>query len=244
MSIRAYRAYYHYLSGNAEYFFIHIPKNAGVAIRHSPLLRGRVVGAEPGFHITRVYAKNLKKVMAAAGEHHGYHHARYRDIRPSVLAKLKPVAIVRNPWARVYSRYKFAERAILTGTAKPDYVPDTFEGFLEERHEYGNKDLYWHRAIRGWFPQLDYVVNDEGNIAVDLLRQENLGEEAMQYFGLDAPIARKNSSEKNSKSPSYKNAYNTKTTQIVADWYHKDIEAFGFDFDTMASKNTVYSKIK
>ena len=241
MSIRAYRAYYHYLVGNAEYFFIHIPKNAGVAIRHSPLLRGRVVGAEPGFHISRAYSRNLKRQMTKAGEHHGYHHARYRDIRPSVLKHLKPVAIIRNPWARVYSRYTFAKHAMEKGSAPRDYIAPTFEGFLEERHEFGNKDLYWHRAIRGWYPQLDYVVDNDGKIAVDLLRQENLSEEAVNYFDLEKPIEKRNSSNLGKGEQSYKKLYNAKTIQIVADWYKKDIDAFGFDFDTSACKNTFYS---
>lgn len=242
MSIRAYRAYFHYLSGNAKHFFIHIPKNAGVAIRHAPQLRGKVLGAEPGFHISLAYARNLKRTMKANGEHHGYHHARYRDIRPSVLEKLQPVAIVRNPWARVVSRYTFAERAMKTGSAKPGYVPDSFEGFLEERHIYGNRDLYWHRAIRGWHPQLDYVVDNDGNIAVDLLRQENLGEETMDYFGLSKPLERRNASVKSGPKRNYQDFYNKKTIQIVADWYADDINAFGFDFDTSASKGTYFTR--
>ncbi len=242
MSIRAYRSYFHYLSGNAKYFFIHIPKNAGVAIRHSPLLRGKVIGADPGFHRSREYTANLKRVMKANSEHHGFHHARYRDIRPSVLAKLQPVAIIRNPWARVVSRYTFAEHAINIGATTPDYVPKSFEAFLEERHIYGNRDLYWHRAIRGWYPQLDYIIDNNGNIPVDLLRQENLGEEAMNYFGLSEPIKRKNSSSKKGSKRNYQDYYTKKTIQIVADWYADDISTFGFDFDTGASKGTYFTR--
>jgi hypothetical protein len=29
--------------------------------------------------------------------------------------------------------------------------------------------------------------------------------------------------------------------QIVADWYQKDIDFFGFDFDTAATRNAVFS---
>jgi hypothetical protein len=35
--------------------------------------------------------------------------------------------------------------------------------------------------------------------------------------------------------------YSPKTIQIVADWYQKDIVTWGFDFDTGAKKNTIYS---
>ncbi len=242
MTIRAYRAYFHYLSGNAKYFFIHIPKNAGVAMRHSPLLRGKVIGAEPGFHVSRAYTRNLVRVMKANGEHHGFHHARYRDIRPSVLKKLQPVAIIRNPWARVVSRYTFSRKAITLGNIPSDYRADTFDAFLEERHIYGGKDLYWHRAVRGWYPQLDYVVNESGEISVDLLRQEHLGEETMDYFGLDEPVAKRNTSTNYLEKSGYQDYYNKKTIQIVADWYKDDIEKFGFDFNTPAQKNTHFCK--
>ena len=36
----------------------------------------------------------------------------------------------------------------------------------------------------------------------------------------------------------YKKLYNNKTINIVADWYKKDNNYWGFDFDTGAQKNT------
>ncbi len=180
--------------------------------------------------------------MKAAGEHHGIHHARYRDLRPSVVNRLQPFAIIRNPWARVVSRFEFFKFAERSGSASSDYGPATFEEFLEERHKYGNREFYWHRAIRGWYPQRDYVVDDAGDIAVDLLRQEELKTEAMDYFDLSEPLARRNSSSKDVKQKrDYKDYYTPETIQIVADWYADDIETFGFDFDTSATRNTYYS---
>ena len=35
----------------------------------------------------------------------------------------------------------------------------------------------------------------------------------------------------------YKDLYNPVTIQIIADWYKKDIDHWGFDFDTSATKN-------
>ena len=35
----------------------------------------------------------------------------------------------------------------------------------------------------------------------------------------------------------YTNFYDNKTIQIVADWYKKDIDFWGFDFNTAATKN-------
>jgi len=36
---------------------------------------------------------------------------------------------------------------------------------------------------------------------------------------------------------SYKDLYTPETKQIIGDWYKEDIDFFGFDFDTGATKN-------
>jgi hypothetical protein len=178
--------------------------------------------------------------MKANGEHHGYAHARLIDIHPKVRNSLRPVAVIRNSWSRVVSRFRFAQHAIKIGTAPSDYAASTFEAFLEERHIYGGKELYWHRAIRGWYPQVDYVVDEQGSIDVDMLRQEHLGEESMRFFGLTEPPRPRNKS--GTEPVDYRDYYTEKTIQIVADWYAKDIETFGFDFDTPAQKNVYFAE--
>lgn len=239
MSIRVFRNYVAYYTGRAEFLFIHIPKNAGVSIRKHPELRGRVVAAERLFLKSRAYSTGLLQTMAENGEHHGIQHARLRDVDTKVLSRLKPFAVVRNPWARVVSRYTFAELAKRQGTAAGDYSADSFEAFLDERHVWGGKPFYWHRAIRGWYPQVDYVTDETGAIRADLLRLEHLGEEAARYFGLTAPLLTRNRSS--SAKRDYRDYYTDHTIQIVADWYKDDIERFGFDFDGTATRNTLYS---
>ncbi|TWT89657.1 hypothetical protein Mal64_00360 [Pseudobythopirellula maris] len=238
-SLTRYAAYLHYATGRARRLFIHIPKNAGVAIRKSPLLRGRLVACEPGFYRCRGYYQRLRRTMDAAGEHHGLHHARLRDVAPSVRRRLRPVAVVRNPWARVVSRYRFARMAMRNQKTRQNYAAGSFEAFLEERHEFGNRDLYWHRAIRGWYPQVDYLVDDSGDMAADVLRQETLGGEARRYFGLDEDLQPRNITT--GKLKPYQDFYTPRTLQIVADWYEADLETFGFDFDTGAKKNCFFA---
>ena len=239
MNLRTIRAYIDYYIGNAEFLFIHIPKNAGVAIRKSALLKGRLVGSEPLFHKSRSYTRQLSKVMKSNNEHHGYHHARLIDIDLSVRNRLQPVAVIRNPWSRVVSRFRFAQFAMKKGTAPSDYSARTFEGFLKERHIYGEMEYYWHRAIRGWHAQVDYIVDEKGLIGARLLRHEHLGNECMRYFGLTEAPHRRNVT--GGKTRTYQEYYTRKTIQIVADWYAKDIETFGFDFDTSATKNVYFA---
>ncbi len=236
LTLRELSAQLTYRLGLAKWLLIHIPKNAGVAMRRHRELETRMVRVERAFLISPEYRRELLRVMKEAGEHHGVPHARWRDVREDVRRKLQAVAVVRNPWARVVSRYRFALTAMESGRAPADYVPDSFEAFLEERHVYGNRPFYWHRAIRGWYPQADHVTDEAGNLRAHILRQERLSDEATRYFNLKTPLRRRNVSRAGGEKH-WKDYYTQKTIQIVADWYAKDIEMFGFDFDTPARRN-------
>lgn len=230
--------------GRARWIFIHIPKNAGVSIRKSPELASRLVSAEPYFLKDNNYVRSVKMTMSEAGEHHGLQHARWRDVHPKVTRRLQAVAVVRNPWARTYSRWRFAQLAARQGKIDTSKVAKTFEHFLEERHLYGRREYYWHRAIHGWYPQVDYVTDDAGNLRADILRLEYLGEEAATYFGLSEPLRKRNASNKPKLmldgESSYYEAFTKATIQTVADWYARDIDFFGFDFDSPATKNITF----
>ena len=231
--VRAMIALY---SGSARYLFLHIPKNAGVSMRVAPALRWKMVGVHKTFLKDTAYLDDLRLAMGAAGQHHGIAHARLRDVKPWITYRLRPVAILRNPWARTVSRFRFA-RLIEDQGARFSSVPtSSFEAFLDTRHEDGNRPFFWHRAVRGWYPQRDYVVDHEGRIAADLLRQEHLTEETTAYFGLAQPIAPRNVTRRGDQVD-WRSFYTPQTVQIVADWYASDIQTFGFDFDSAATRN-------
>ena len=241
-SFRRYKAYFDYFIGRADFLFVHIPKNAGVAVKKSPMLQRRLVATEPWFYRSGEYYRKLLATMKADNQHHGIHHARLRDVHSRVRAKLQPVAVIRNPWARVVSRYRFALDTVYGDDASGQNPPPSFEEFLEQRHQYGGKQFYWHRAVHGWYPQHDYVVGDTGEIEAHLLRHEHLEQEMQQYFGFRQEVRPRNVTH--GKSSPYQEYYDTRTIQIVADWYSKDIEVFGFEFDRTATKNFFFAERK
>lgn len=205
-----------------RWLFVHIPKNGGMSIRSG--IPEKIVTAKllnlPGDYAARVLAK-----MNEHGEHHGYEHARWRDVKQEIRDRFSAVAIVRNPWSRVVSRYTFSCLA-----EKKTY---SFKEFLDERHIYGDMEYFWHRAIRGWYPQVDYVMDESGNKRCDILRFGTSDVE--QFFDLKKPLKRRNISNVNSKD--YRDFYDSETHDIIADWYRKDIEYFGFTFDGHATRN-------
>jgi len=224
----------------AEKIFIHIPKNAGMTIRKSPVLAGKFIVASPNNHKSAEYTKALLDKMNSLGDHHGYEHARWRDLKQSVQNNYQAFAVIRNPWDRVVSRYFFAKKVIEVEKKVPASYADvsSFEAFLEERHKWGNQPYMWHRAVRGWYPAFDHVCDNDGKVRCDMLRFENLNEDLCNYFNVVAMSRARNVTALNKGS--YKDIYTAKTIQIVADWYAKDIEHWGYDFASGPTRNTFY----
>ena len=214
--------------------FIHIPKNGGMTIRDSEIFADKILVVNK--HMIQNF-KRFRDVMRSYGERDtkGVEHARWRDVNANRTSQVQSFAIVRNPWSKVVSRYLFAKQAVQRNLLKPDYAnTNSLDAFIEERHKWIDKDLTWYRAIRGWHPQMDHVTDTAGNVKCDILRLEHLNTDAVKYFGIEEmPRARNVTSIKEN----YKDLYNPVTIQIIADWYKKDIDYWGFDFDTSATKN-------
>lgn len=217
--------------------FIHIPKNAGMTIRRSPQLTNKILPAGPAVHKSPAYTKAVLNHMNRIGDHHGYEHARWRDCSPSITEAHGAFAVVRNPWDRVVSRYFFAKKVIEVEKKEPEgkHKIDSFESFLEERHEWGNMEFMWHRAIRGWYPAFDHVCDNNDKVRCDIMRFENLNQDLCRYFNIPEMSRARNVTALNKGT--YQDMYTPETIQIVADWYKKDIDYWGFDFDTGAQKN-------
>lgn len=217
--------------------FIHIPKNAGMTVRRSQALAPYIRAATTDIHKSKKYSMAVKEKMDSTNDHHGFEHARWRDLNRSVVTANGSFAVIRNPWDRVVSRYFFAKKVIEEqGKVSKDYADvSSFEAFLEERHKWGKEKYMWHRAVRGWYPAFDHVSDEEGNIRCDIIRFENLNEDLCSYFKIPKMTEARNVTNMNPGS--YKDVYNNKTIQIVADWYKIDIDTWGYDFDTGPTLN-------
>lgn len=217
--------------------FVHIPKNAGMTIRHSPFLKDKIIVNTAQTHKSREYTQQLLDKMAMTGDHHGIEHARWRDLNPTYTSRYGAFAVVRNPWDRVVSRYFFAKKVIeVEKKMHPSYADvSSFDAFLEERHKWGNDLFMWHRAVRGWYPAFDHVSDEQGNVKCDILRFEHLNEDLMAYFKIPQMSRARNVTALNKGT--YMDMYNEKTKQIVADWYAKDIEHWGYEFESGPTQN-------
>jgi hypothetical protein len=218
--------------------FIHIPKNGGMTIRHSPQLKNKIVVAGQNTHVNKTYTQELHAKMKSLGDHHGNEHTPWRYINEGITSTFRAFAIARNPWDRVVSRYFFAKKVIEVEKKVPASYADvsSFEAFLEERHKWGSSKYMWHRAVRGWYPTAFHVTNKYGELKCDMLSFENYNAEVCAYFGIPEMSRARNVTALNKGT--YQSVYTPKTIQIIADWYKDDINMFGYDFDSGPTKNT------
>ena len=185
--------------------FVHIPKNGGTSVENS---------------VPNIFS---------------FGHDRWKDIPQEIRYIHTSYAMIRNPWARMVSRYIMGIPTSHTDNHGVQWK--TFEEFLETRHVWINEHF---DPIRSWNTQYDYVCDDNDIVRCDMLRLEHMNEELIPYLQLNTSfIARKNVGE---YTKDYKDYYNEQTIQIVADWYAQDIDHWGFDFDTSATKNYHYEK--
>ena len=226
--------------------FIHIPKNGGMTIRRSDVLKPLIMPVNSRMFTSLQYEKSLYSTMKKSGDHHGIEHARWRDLKETVTNSNDAFAIIRNPWSRVASRYFFALQVIQEEKKVPQSYCDvsSFESFLDERFKWEDKSFFWHRAVRGWFPAFDHVSDQSGNhVMCDILRLEHLNDEIEIYFHLrKGSMTGARNVTKSKKKVLYQDLYTNKTIQIVADWYKKDIDYWGFTFDSSAKRNTFFTR--
>jgi hypothetical protein len=128
--------------------------------------------------------------------------------------------IERNPWDRQVSFYYWRTRH-----SKPQ--PD-FRTFLLSRRHRGK--AFRGARMKNWWT---YTINDE--IVVDrVIRYENLEaelEEVCRHLGIVEPVklAGAKTHTRRDIRP-YRDFYDDETRELVAGWYAKEIEAFGYEF--------------
>lgn len=230
------------MSRNAKRF-IHIPKNGGITIRRSarkgaPLEKYVVRSNEDS--VSPEYAAQYIEYMEGINEQANFLHIRWRDLNDKAKED-HCFSVVRNPWARVVSRYAYLKARIQQNTiSNPQiYKSVPFEEFLEQRHEDILKPYFWHRAIKGWHTQKSYLVDEEGELKCDVLRLET--NDVQKYFNLAYALRKQNTSNRTGNPVNYRQYYTVETKKIVEDWYQEDIEFFGFTYCGSATKNIYYT---
>lgn len=187
--------------------FVHVPKAAGTSINRA--IYGRTLG-----------------------------HFRARDIRrcfPELYERSFVFGVVRNPWARALSAYRFAVqgRTGTMGIRNPEMYrgPEftSFERFLQEwlvhQEDLGSLDHVFRL-------QVDYLADDDGELITNYIgKVETIERDILEvgsHLGMVIELGRYN---RTASTDDYRSAYeNDDMIDLVRHVYRADVEKFGYEF--------------
>lgn len=196
--------------------YVHIPKTGGNSVN-------RAFGLEWEDH------KDLRRYAA--------------ELPAETFARYLKFAIVRNPWDRLLSDYNYQRKKSRPDATKlfvfaHDGAKRRFGAWiravLSDPHRYdpgawgGDVSAGLHR----WSPQLDWISLD-GRIAVDrVLRLERLADDFPSVAETLGLRCRRLPRRNRRLHWHYSWYYDDETRDLVADYYARDIAAFGYRFDS------------
>lgn len=192
--------------------FVHIPKTGGESIIHVFLgahglkwddRQGLLLGYNPD---RSRGPERLTHLLARE-------YVQFSYLDPSTFNSYLKFAVVRNPFNRAISEYRYRYPGFET----------TFEDFMEA---FG-ADLYDDRA-RHMLPQCDFVTDECGNIIVDLiLRYEEIAQTAPPLFQkiFGEPVLMPH--ENVSRAPPVR-SISSRAAQLIRDRYARDFDLFSY----------------
>jgi hypothetical protein len=212
-----------------KFIFIHIQKTGGVSI--SNLLRRYSPTTTPGCGLRHISARRALKQVENPDDYFKF-------------------AFVRNPWDRLVSWYTMideARKGVADGTAEPmtrrlikknnlfKYVlrcGPTFDEFVKNCTE---KQWMGNGYYSFTFNQLRYLTDKNGEVLVDFIgRFETFAQDISHVFdmlGLEASQL-EIPHENRSAHSHYSEMYTPETREIVRKRFRRDIEFFGYEFET------------
>jgi chondroitin 4-sulfotransferase 11 len=194
-------------------------------------------------HIPKTAGKSILRFFGMDWQKHEDLSRYAQELEPQVFASYFKFAIVRNPWDRILSDYNFQKKKKSPPAQKLFAVDErgrtrSFGQWVETallnpfHYEANQWDAKVSPGIHRWSPQLDWISLN-GKIAADcVLRMESLQKdfaEVLRKLGMpsgELPC-------RNWKfHVHYSHYYDEVTRKLVGDYYAKDIEAFGYRFES------------
>ena len=175
-------------------------------------------------HINKTGGSSIEEALRIPFEHKTARE-KIAEIGRRTWERKTTFAVVRNPWDKVVSHFHYRVQTNQTGIA------DEGIGFADwVRAAYGDHDPRYYDTPIMFSPQRDWIVDEEGDVAVDrILRFESLEADfaaLMSDIGRDVTLPHL----KASKRRDFREYYDESAVEIVARVFAPDLELFGYDF--------------
>jgi hypothetical protein len=217
------------LSIKYNFLFVHIAKTGGTSVRAAlQPLRWRDPWYYPMFVCSRFSHMSGHRVGTKFPRHSRIIAA--KELLPEQFFNgLFKFTIVRNPWDLQVSSYHHIRRE------RPhliEHIQD-FDHFI--RWKLDPERAYQYHVDTSIQSQLDYLIDLQGKILADFVgHYENLTEDfkeisrQIQVEGISLPHKRKAAD----RDKDYRSYYSDDLAEMVARHFKRDIEAFGYRFDS------------
>ena len=214
------------LSLRYNFLFIHIAKTGGTSIRAA--LR-RYKYRDPYLPLFFI----CSRISAISGHRLGCkipRHAKaiaaYEMLPRELYNKLFKFVFIRNPWDLQVSSYHHIERE------RPHLLKEisSFEQFI--KWKLSTNRTYQYHLDTSIELQSEYITDLKGQVIVDYIgRYERLEEDfraICRRINIQPPkLPRKRQAK---QRETYHKYYNAETAQLVAEYFKRDIEMFGYSF--------------
>ena len=226
------------LSNRKQYLFVHIAKTGGSSVR-SALSRSR--WQEP-FYIPQMICHRISHMtghkLGVKLPRHAPVIAAQHMLKAPHFESLYKFAFVRNPWDRLVSAYCHFQREQKTLLREQNIhaMPEFTEWILGDNVGYDEEAGEFIRSIRR--SQFDHLIDLNHQIVVDFVgRYERLAEDyELLCNKLELPHAALPHKRNSNRSSSYLQQYDADSRDLVADFYRRDIETFGYGFNEIAPR--------
>lgn len=223
--------------------YLHIPKTAGM-LRKTNFVNGGDCMIIDYRHCNDDFVEQAMGLLELGADWKGVGiHVKLEYIKPEVLEGKTIYTNVRNPWEKAHSQWRFASNhwdSVLRDshnkviqtieqkyeiTLKEHYLPEKWEDFsFQDWWEHRNKVTPIFNVtnpIMGYATQCEYIKG------YDVVCHDTRAFSHMPKMNPSKVVR------------DYRNDYTPEMIQEVADWYKDDIDHWGYDFDTGATKNVV-----
>ena len=184
--------------------FVHIPKTAGISVAKA------IFGD--------VSLEGHRSIMF------------YKNLFNEDFSEYFTFSVVRNPWDRLYSAFKFLEKGGIN-----NHYRNAYEQYLEEYKDFEdfvtnglNKKMIYE--IMHFIPQSEFICSKDGKIDVNYIaRFENLKDDISKLSEkINNPIELDH--HNSNKKVSYKEIYTSDMIKKVEEIYKMDIINFNYKF--------------
>jgi len=194
-------------------------------IKPTPLRHGSN-GPYIFIHINKTAGTSIGNAIGLPVKHHQTAREVIARVGRDKWDKAYKFTLVRNPWDKVVSHYEYRRKRNKTEVATRNI---SFTEWVKKT--YGpDKDPFFYNNPKAFQPQVEWLKDDEGKVSIDFIGKfETINKDFDQIksvIGLEAELPHLNAS----KRAGYQSYYDEETREIVAQWFHEDIETFGYQF--------------